>query len=103
MKLLLSRADNQVRLKPILSCFSLSREAQFSAVFQRRTRQILLEEVERSRQEEEILHQERDRQIHGRKSARFRRPCVGEKRDDGDGAEKGDDRAKRANDAEPSI
>ena len=66
-----------------------------------RARQILLEQVERCREKQDVLHQEAEWQRHDRKSARLAGPRVGQEGYDSRGTDEGHDRPKRAQDAEP--
>jgi hypothetical protein len=56
---------------------------------QRRTRQILLEQIERSDEEQDVLHQEPEWQGHNWKSARLAGPGIGQEGNNARGTDEG--------------
>src|ERR1700745_3761777 len=67
----------------------------------RGTHQILLEQIERSSEEKDVLHQESHRQREDRKSTRLLGPGAGQEWHNGRCADVGHDRPQRAQDAKP--
>src|SRR5580692_5195402 len=67
----------------------------------RRTGQILLEQIERHDEEQDVLHQETEWQGHDRKSTGFLGPAIGQEGNNARGTDEGHDRPKRAQDAKP--